>query len=108
MSSRANKILYEVYQMQEDLKEREEMLADADRPIWQTDLGGITLEKLWAVTQAGLARQGTIISRAGFLKLQGYALFTAAGIAKLRNLGVEVSGFQVVIDPKQATTLPRR
>ena len=87
--------------MAEELKEREEMLADADSPIWQTDLGGVTLEKLWSITQEGLAKQGKLISRAGFLKLQGYALFTAAGIAKLRQLGVEVRGFQVVFDPQE-------
>ncbi len=82
--------------MSEEKKERQAMLEDSLSPMWQTKFGDVTLEQVFEVTQAMLAKQGILISRAGFLKLSGIALITPRGMVTLAKLGVEIVGFQAI------------
>lgn len=91
--------------MGEEKKERVEMLADSISPIWQTQLGGATLEQIYEATRAGLAKQGVLISRAGFLSVAGVAMITPRGMVALAKLGVEVVGFQPMVTNSRTNPL---
>lgn len=102
VSRASSRFWYEVYRMEEDKKERAEMLADESSPIWATVLGGATLEDLFQVSRKGLFMQGIPLSRAGFLACRGIAFLTPKSLVQLAKLGVEVIGFQVVaVEPER-------
>ena len=90
--------------MDEDKKERDEMLADENSPIWKTKLGDVTLEQIYQATRHQAMRSGIPLSRAGFLATRGIVMMTPKSMVQLAELGVEVVGYQaMVISPLTAS-----
>lgn len=93
---------YTVYQLQQDARERIEMLLEDAKLNFQQFTIAVALERWYVPCAQAMLAQGIPLSKGGFCMAIGMPMMTPVAAAELLANGLQVNGFQLIAAPRPA------